>query len=99
AGGLPTGLLIDAPGLPQINGLENNSDNTRLGFIFTNFDDPADTKNILQGISAYKSSMGNSLLRETTDCLYYLTGAVIVLRGFTFYKYVQTKRELQEKQQ
>ena len=99
AGGFPTGLLIDAPGLPQIKGLKNNSDNTRLGFIFTNFDDPADTMKILQGISAYKSSIGNTLLREITDRLYYQTGAVIVLRGFTFYKYVQTKRELQEKQQ
>lgn len=99
AGGLPTGLLIDAPGLPQISGLDRNSDNTHLGFIFTNFDDPADTKNILQGISAYKSSIGNTLLRGSTNYLYYRTSAVIALREFTFYKYVQKRWELKEKQQ
>jgi hypothetical protein len=78
AGGIPTGLLIDAPGIAQIK--RGTSDPS---FWLTNFDDPLDTANILRGIRAYKSGFFNLIFRYTLDFTYNVSGARLGFRIYT----------------
>ena len=65
AGGFGLSLLIDAPGIAQIN--QNHSE---LSFIITNFDDPIDTLNIMRGYYAYDMPLSTLIYDFVAEELY-----------------------------
>ena len=65
AGGFGLSLLIDAPGIVQV---EQNT--ARLSFIFTNFDDPKDTANIIKGYNAYDMPLLTCICDSFAESLY-----------------------------
>jgi RHS repeat-associated protein len=73
AGGIPTSLLIDAPGIAQIK-----RNTAMLSYHSTNFDDPEDTANIIKGINTYNSGFMNTFSRTFLDVLYNLSGVRII---------------------
>ena len=76
--GVPTLLLIDVPGVAQIH---NNT--ASLSYFLTNFDDPRDTENILNGIVSYQGSFGNCIMRFTGDVIYQQSGMQNLFRTAT----------------
>ena len=94
AAGIPTDLLLDAPGPSQVKSLRNNPINTSLAWISTNFDDPRDTKNILKGINSYRGSFQNQLLRGAANFLYNKSFVKPLFRAITLGMYVDIKSEM-----
>ena len=78
AGGFPTVLLIDAPGIVQV---KNNT--AKPSYWPTNFDDPRDTKNILSGIAFYKGNLINRVSRGFLDSMYVGSGLSLLFRVIT----------------
>ena len=79
AGGFGKNLLIDAPGIVQVN-----QNTAKLSFIFTNFDDPRDTANILKGYNAYNMSISSGLCNFVAANLYTRTHTQFYFKIITF---------------
>ena len=83
AGGFGLALLKDAPGIVQVN--QNTAE---LNFIFTNFDDPRDTNNILKGFISYESTFTDAITNLCSDLVYKSSGlqnAFKCYTGFSFF--------------
>jgi len=78
AGGFGLELLKDAPGIVQVK--QNTAE---LSFIFTNFDDPRDTNNILKGFNSFENSFTDAITNFCSDLIYKSSGLQNAFKYYT----------------